>query len=171
MKFVCFCIHFHENAKKKTQKNDKTMRHSVLIFIHVVPYILQMSNSPSVCPPINSFGQNNRLNFGIFAVTHSFALWGHPQSTYATFSRILPPPPPVRNCYVVIHLLIHQRTHWLRPPLSVRTYFMDDPFRLYHSSKILSLTVRLGGHYMLRPDIFQVCSFYRLTGRMLCKIY
>ena len=65
-----FSLIYIVNSKSCRHYSSKTVRHSILIFIYVIPNILKLCTLVSVCPSVRLFGQNWRLNPGNFSLIY-----------------------------------------------------------------------------------------------------
>ena len=65
-----FSLIYIVNSKSCRHYSSKTVRHSILIFIYVIPNILKLCTLVSVCPSVRLFGQNWRLNLGNFSLIY-----------------------------------------------------------------------------------------------------
>ena len=65
-----FSLIYIVNSKFCRHYSSKTVRHSILIFIYVIPNILKLCTLVSVCPSVRLFGQNWRLNLGNFSLIY-----------------------------------------------------------------------------------------------------
>ena len=65
-----FSLIYIVNSKSCRHYSSETVRHSILIFIYVIPNILKLCTLVSVCPSVRLFGQNWRLNLGNFSLIY-----------------------------------------------------------------------------------------------------
>ena len=65
-----FSLIYIVNSKSCRHYSSKTVRHSILIFICVIPNILKLCTLVSVCPSVRLIGQNWRLNLSNFSLIY-----------------------------------------------------------------------------------------------------